>query len=715
MGWVDVSDALLRLDAPRPVFVNRFQERAAFLELVDWSRDERGPLLIVVSGPQGVGKSQAVLRWVPDIGDRFDGGQFRLDLADLAQRDAVDVTELLERIIAALGGDPYAAGGSDERERRDPGGAGHRPAGRRDRLAGMLARRIAGRRLVIVLDGVLSAAQALSVRDALPLLAGCVVIVVSARRFPALVRAGGREIVLGPLSDVHSAELIGEYAGPDWLRREPEAAAEVIRYCGGLPLLLELVGVDRQMHQTRRVSTIADQTRDIDRRLDYFVGDSGERVIEVTLEGAYWRLPEGVRTVYRMLGVHPGTSCDAGVLAAGLRRPLAGVRTVLDSELVLAHLIGADEDVEGRYQVSDLVQSHARRRAELEDEPADRDSALGRMVGVYLRHAMLADRAVIGSRMRLVEYPPPAEPWWDETVAPPAPSFGSAAEALRWFEANWAALLGAVRAAARRRWDLVVVLLADAMWAYFLNRKRYGDWAEVCELAVEAAVRLGDAAAEARMRSLLGRAFYEQGRYEQAHAQFDAALPCSRGAADRRMEASVLEFSGRAYLEQGVYSSAIALFERAREINLEIGNARGVALQSHHLGRALRAAGRAEEAARVLRDALDGFTAIGDEHNRGRVLLSFGEALLDLREDGPADGVLREAEVIMRRRAIPFQVALVLRARAVVASRAGDAHRWESCLREAFETFAAVGSPLADRVRRQLDDGFTGGDSPAPS
>ncbi|WP_163554167.1 tetratricopeptide repeat protein [Candidatus Frankia alpina] len=664
-----------QLPAVREVFVDRAAERAAFHDIVGRIGDVPSPRVVPLSGLRGVGKSAGAARWAHEIRDRFDGGQLYLDLGRQRGRGAVAASEVLERFIEALGGDPHDPPGPPRRadeggpDASTGSGQDAREAARLRRLQAAFLHRTAGRRLLILLDGVATASQVTAV---LPASAESVVVVTSHLRLEGLLGDG--------------AELIGEMVGADRAYREPDAVAEVVRLCGGLPIALRAVCGQLRGQPRQRIATVAERLRDERRRLDRF-SRNGDRVVEAAFEIGYLDLPEQAQVLYRVLGVHPGLEFDVAVPAAALRQPAAEVAETLDL-LVLANLVDVEE-ADGRHRLHELVRVHALRRAELDDPAEVRDRLLHRMIEVYLRRAVLADRAVLGPRLRL------ADEIWARQAAE-FPPFGSPAEALRWFETERLNLLGCVRAAARRGWDTMVWVLCEALWAFYYNRKHYADWRETHELAVEAAHRLGHRAAEARMRSQLGRVLVELGLYDAAHAEFDAALTLARAAADRRLAASVVEFAGRSRFEQGEYPAAIAAFEQSRAVNVEIGNPRGAALQTHHLGRALSRSGRRDEAVDVLADAAAGFVAVGDERNRARVLISLGETYRDLGRYQQAERVLTEASSIMRRRDIPFQVALALELLADVARRAGDDARWRAHLEAAFVIFAEVASPRAE-------------------
>ncbi len=87
--------------APR-VFVSRVDE---LTELDRWRTGEDRQLLVVVSGPGGVGKTSLALRWLHDTRDEFPDGQLYVDLG--AHADAAQPDEVLEWFLGALGAVSY--------------------------------------------------------------------------------------------------------------------------------------------------------------------------------------------------------------------------------------------------------------------------------------------------------------------------------------------------------------------------------------------------------------------------------------------------------------------------------------------------------------------------------------------------------------------------------------------------------------------------------
>ncbi|MFI6392297.1 hypothetical protein [Nonomuraea sp. NPDC050540] len=228
--------------------------------------------------------------------------------------------------------------------------------------------------------------------------------------------------------------------------------------------------------------------------------------MEAVFETAYRGLPPDAARLYRLLGLLPGsdfTAALAGALAGGEVRPLIGA--LLETYLVV-------EALPERYRLHELVRGHAAHAAE--GEPAaERDEALRRAAAWYSRmvtaaHCLVLDR--------------PGEPG----------VFDGPGEALDWLESERGNLLALLRQASTAGWDELVRRSAEAMWALYANRKHYADWLETSRLGTLSAHRLGDWAAEARMRDQTARALIELSDFPAAEAELAKAAAGVERAAD---------------------------------------------------------------------------------------------------------------------------------------------------------------------------------------
>ncbi|KJK32975.1 hypothetical protein UK23_47955, partial [Lentzea aerocolonigenes] len=111
--------------------------------------------------------------------------------------------------------------------------------------------------------------------------------------------------------------------------------------------------------------------------------------------------------------------------------------------------------------------------------------------------------------------------------------FASLAEAGSWLEQEQSNWLAAFRESARMGWHRETVECARTMRWYSDDDRHAAKWAEVFAIGVDAARALGDMAAEAQQRNLLGRALAAAGDREAALDQHKIALRCGDEAGDR--------------------------------------------------------------------------------------------------------------------------------------------------------------------------------------
>ncbi|MFC0064260.1 BTAD domain-containing putative transcriptional regulator, partial [Umezawaea endophytica] len=155
--------------------------------------DPGGGLLLVVSGPAGVGKTALALHWAHRVRDAFPDGQLYVDLHGYdPNQDPLDAGEVLNRFLRTLGVQPNDA-----------------PVTVEERSA-LYRTLVADRRMVVMLDNVLGSTELLPL---LPGSSSCVV-VTSRRRLVGLVaHAEARLVELDMLTPDAAVEVLGRVAG----------------------------------------------------------------------------------------------------------------------------------------------------------------------------------------------------------------------------------------------------------------------------------------------------------------------------------------------------------------------------------------------------------------------------------------------------------------------------------------------------------------------
>jgi tetratricopeptide (TPR) repeat protein len=166
------------------------------------------------------------------------------------------------------------------------------------------------------------------------------------------------------LSPGVATALLARIAG-DRFAAEPEAAAEMVRRCGGLPLALRLAGA-RLAH--RRRWGVADLVRRL--------GESAlpelaveDRSVADAFALSYGQLAAPAQRMFRLLGVYPAPLFDALAAAALAGLPIDETQNLLD-DLNDVHLV--DEPEPGIFRLHDLLREYAAALAgELPPEAAE--------------------------------------------------------------------------------------------------------------------------------------------------------------------------------------------------------------------------------------------------------------------------------------------------------------------------------------------------------
>ncbi|WP_163512937.1 AfsR/SARP family transcriptional regulator [Fodinicola acaciae] len=476
---------VLRGDSPAPprktvptqlpgdtdVFVGRADQLATLDSLWQERADGASPV-VVVCGQGGVGKTSLALRWSHRLAAQFPDGQLFADLRGYSRGEPATAAEVLHHFVRALGCPPDEV-----------------PLDR-DEAAALYRSMLSGRRVLVVLDNVLTAEQ---VRPLLPGAAGCAVVVTSRNRLDGLSALDGADqLDLDVLTPAESYEVLSRAigAGP---RADVEALATA---CGHLPLALRVAGAELVRSGVPVSAYLMEMAK---------LGALDALSVGVTFDLSYARLPADVRRCYRLLSLVPGrdvaVSAVADLLDLGRRQASRLLRT-----LAVGHLVA--EHRSGRFVMHNLIKAHARARLDQADD--DQDAAVRRLFRWYVRHASGASDRLYG----MVRLPQPS-------AFGAAVSFDSHEKAASWLSDE----LANITAFVRDRRDLPYSwLLADAMRGYFTYRRLGPEWETAARNGLVAAERAGDLRGQAAMHlSLGGLAFYGTHNTAEASREFGLA------------------------------------------------------------------------------------------------------------------------------------------------------------------------------------------------
>ena len=506
-----------QLPATAQMFTGRVDELAALGRPARSSTVE----ITVIDGMAGIGKTALAVQAAHLLADRYPGGQLFLDLHGYTRGLApVEPAEALERLLRALG----VAGAQI-------------PAGLDERAA-LYRTRLAGRRMLLLLDNAATEDQVLPLLPGAP---GGLVMITSRRRLAGLDHT--RTFSLDPLPPADAAGLFVRTAGAG---QPADLVAEVVEMCGRLPLAIRIAAGRLRSHPTWNLSHLARRLRDQHHRLAEL--EAGQRSVTTALDLSYQDLNAGQQRAYRLLGRHPGADIDAYATAALLDTAVIDAGRMLD-QLLDVHLL--TEPTPGRYRFHDLVRAHAARLT------AD-DDAVGRLLDYYRQTASLA----VDAAYPFEREPRPQVP----RVVTPGPDLTDPATAQDWLHVELDNLLATARYAADDNRHAHVLHLAAVLRRYLRSGGGYHDGAVLHRLALAGARALGDRVGEADALVGLGHIDRLLDRHTQATDHFEQALRIARATGHHPVELDALSGLGQIEWMQGRYGPATDHFERALRV-----------------------------------------------------------------------------------------------------------------------------------------------------
>ncbi|GAA0542066.1 BTAD domain-containing putative transcriptional regulator [Actinomadura welshii] len=572
-------------------FAGREAEAAALDALLEPGPARSGaPLIALIAGTAGVGKTTLAVHWAHQVAGRFPDGQLYIDLRGYGPSgEAVHPAAAVREFLDALRVPPH----------RIPDG----PAAQAGLYRGLLAER----RMLLLLDNARDAEQ---VAPLLPAAPGCLVVVTSRDHLAGLVMAyGAHPLTLGLLPPDEAGRLLGRRIGHDRVGAEPAAADEIVRRCAGLPLALAMVAARAAIRPAHPLAALAGELRDTLGALE------GAADIRAVFSWSYDTLGGEAARLFRLVGgLHPrdGTIAAAASLAGV---PPASVRAPL-AELARANLL--TEHAPGRYSCHDLLHAYAAELCRAHD--TDRETALRRLVDHYIHSACAAASHLHGHIDTTV--PDPPRPGVHVT------GFTGPDEALAWFTAERPALLTALSLAAELRSDRDVCRLAQALFLGLHRQGRWHDRADAQRAAVAAAQRLGDPAEEARAHRDLAAALADLGHLDEAHSNLDTAL--ARSQNDTLGRAWTHYYRGLVYGIQGREADALHAAAQAHALFEEAGDQAGQALALTDLGWYQGRVGNHREAIDLCEQALVLHQKFGNRPHEAHTWSCLGDTHLQL-------------------------------------------------------------------------------------
>ncbi len=523
-----------------PADVADFTGRADELRTLDQqlSRARRGSAIVlcVIAGTAGVGKTALAVNWAHRVADRTPDGQLYLNLRGAAPQQPLRIIEALTAMLRSLGVPPAQI----------PTDA--------DQAAALYRGRLAGRRVLVVLDDAASVEQ---VRPLLPGTPGCLVIVTSRDRLSGLVsRNGATRVTLDVLPASDAVGLLTLLLGADRIADEREATEELARRCAYLPLALRVAASNLINHPHQSIAgylrRLAHEAAMEELRND----DDAEAAIQTAFDLSYSRLPGDAQRMFGLLGLVPGPDFTPEAAAALAQTDLRDARSLLD-RLARSHLV--TERARDRYTFHDLLQAYARTKGEAALAPGERAAAVDRLITWYLANAHAAATMLSPETLQLP---------LDSPVSQPASPTGDAAQARTWLDAEAPNLIAAIHLAATDGTPEAAWRLAFCLRRYFWSGGYSVEWQAAAETALAAAVGSRDTLGQAAARLNLGDVYFRLSRADDSLEQYLLAASLARECGWTGGEGACLGSIGIRYILTGELERAEAVLTRRLDLTV---------------------------------------------------------------------------------------------------------------------------------------------------
>jgi len=568
--------------------------------------------IALVAGSGGLGKTSLAVHAAHRVRGGFPDGQLYVDLLG-ATPHPVPPADVLARFLRDLGVD-----GREIPVDEDERAARYRTV-------------LAGRRILVVLDNARDAAQ---VRPLLPGTASCSVLVTTRSRMPDL--ASIRLVDLNVLDDDEALVLFTRVVGDESAAAEPEATAELLLACAGLPLAIRICAARLAQRSGWSIQTMANRLRDEHRRLDEL--RVGDMAVRASFEVSFASLSASAQAggvapadAFRLLGLWQGPSISSAAAAALFGTPDYLAEVALET-LVDAHLLESTSP--DRYKFHDLLRVYSSERAVADLSGPDRDAAIGRLLRWYMRTADAAASAVLPQRYN--------SPLVASATDTPPVSFAGAEDALAWYDSERANVVAATRQASSSGLHEIAWRLPAPLFIVFNSRHNWADCIATHRIALDSARRAGNRQGEAWILNNLGDALGRIGDSEGI-GHLEQALAIRHEIGDAAGEAQAANNLADAYEHLGRTDEALELLQRALSLNQEIKDPYGEGVALSNLGAALLELNRTEEAIGELRRAHRVFAEVGYLDGIGYASYILGECFVSLGRDQEAIECLRES------------------------------------------------------------------------
>ena len=599
-GTPDSAGAVVprQLPAGARDFTGRDDQLRELTDLLSRPPAQHGPVVATLAGMGGIGKTALAVQAGHAVAEHYPDGQLYVDLRGYGPGEPMSTIDALSYLLRALGTP------TEEIPLET------------DEAAARFRTALATRRVLLIVDNSRDVAQ---VRPLLPGTAGSAVIATSRRSLSAL--PGRLHFRLGGLPHAEGLQMLRALAGTEKVDAELEAAGEVIRHCGALPLGLRMAGARLAARPEWPISHLAQRLRDERVRLDELSRDdvsvrTSFAVSINQLAGSADPSDRRAAEVFTMLGILDGPDIAVTVAARLVQRPERETELTLE-RLVDLNLVEAPAP--GRYRLHDLLRVYARERAAAILSESGRAAALTRVLDLYAAAAWRTLGLVQPNTHRLSL----AETSWTDA----APELDDLGAAMAWLDRERPHLLSIVRqglGTADVSGDLVVRLVLG-LFGYYATSRHWPDWAQVARAPIEAGVSTSNRALMSLLRNDLGLALARlaeagSGSFDDAVTELRRSLADFRSIGDPARESMclanltlVLDLAGR-------LAEAIDYGERGLQLARALGDVNAQAIAIGNLGKVYGRAGDRDREISYLQESLRLLERAGGAQHQAEVL-----------------------------------------------------------------------------------------------
>ncbi|MFD5828520.1 tetratricopeptide repeat protein [Lentzea sp. NPDC060358] len=518
-------------------FVNRVAEMGQLDQLLESRTRKSPPLVVLLCGTAGVGKTSLAVQWAHRVSELFPDGQLYINLRGYDPGAPVAPEEALNLFLRALGV-----------------GAGAIPPDLEGKSSWYRSK-LATRRVLVLLD---NAAEAKQIRPLLPGKGSSLVLVTSRKHMQGLLsRDGAHRVKVDVLTDGEAVVLLRNLVSGHRGEDDVQDLNELSQLCARLPLALRIAAERAAARPWMALSELIRDLRDesvLWEALSSADGDEADAVRTV-FAWSYRALPQEAARFFRRLGLHPGAEFGLGTAAALAGLDITTAGRVLHV-LVAGHLLEPTTE-QNRYRLHDLLRAYANDQVRLEETPEDERAATHRMLTWYLHSAHEAHLAFTRGHRHL-----PIEVDEGEPLSAPG-AFTDRDQVLGWYTTERANLIDAVKVAASSGFDRIAWRIPGLLAVIYDSNDAADMWLDAEQIALESARRAGERYGEGVVLDRLGIKFRRMRRFEEALAHFREALEAFNDLGVELGRVRAVNGMGVVYLEAGRLEEARAAFEQA--------------------------------------------------------------------------------------------------------------------------------------------------------